>query len=272
MMRTKLNPMIAVIGIGVIVFLYVPMLAVAVYSFNDAKYGGYVWKGFSFEQGYLRLFRNEGNVLQYLQNTLVLAVASTVISTVLGTLLALAMNRFPWPRKIKGFFDLLVYLPVVTPDIVFAAAMVVAFTMLRYLSSIFDPGITNMIIAHVTFQIAFVAMVVQSRLATFGRTLEEAARDLYASNWYILRKLTLPLLAPGIFAGAMLAFTLSLDDFVISFFTKGGPESTTLPIWLQAEFRRGLKPYHHALSTIIFLTTVLLVLGLERLTRKERQT
>jgi spermidine/putrescine transport system permease protein len=114
-------------------------------------------------------------------------------------------------------------------------------------------------------------MVVQSRLATFGRSLEEAARDLYASNWYIMRRLTLPLMMPGIFAGAMLAFTLSLDDFVISFFTKGA-ESTTLPIWLQAEFRRGLKPHHHALSTLIFLATVLLVLGLERLTRKETRT
>lgn len=265
-MNKRLNPLIAIIGIGTIVFLYMPMLVVAMYSFNKAP-RGYIWRGFTTEW-YVKLFQNEA-VLEYAINTAILALTSTAISTVLGTLLAVGMNRFPWPKRLKSAFDLLVYLPVVTPDIVFAAAMVVAFTFLRYLASIFEPGMTTMIIAHVTFQVAFVAMVVQSRLATFGRSLEEAARDLYASSRYLLRRVTLPLLAPGIFAGAMLAFTLSLDDFVISFFTKG-PESTTLPIWIHSEFRRGLTPLHHALSTIIFLGTVLLVLGLERLTRKER--
>jgi spermidine/putrescine transport system permease protein len=265
-MRAKLHPLISMIGIGVIVFLYVPLFAVMLYSFNVAK-KGYVWKGFTFDW-YIKLFQNE-EVFGYARNTLVLAVVSTAISTVLGTLLALGMNRFPWPRRLKSAFDLLVYLPVVTPDIVFAAAMVVAFTFLRYLSGVFEFGMATMIIAHVTFQVAFVAMVVQSRLATFGRTYEEAARDLYASTRYLMWRIVLPMLAPGIFAGAMLAFTLSLDDFVISFFTKG-TDSTTLPIWIQSEFRRGLTPLHHALSTVIFLTTVLLVLGLERLTRKER--
>lgn len=268
MIRSRLHPLIPITGIAVIVFLYAPMLAVIIYSFNAAELG-YVWKGFSLKTGYLRLFRHE-MALKYVWNTLTLALVSTAVSSVLGTVLALGMNRFPWPRKIKAFFDALVYLPVVTPDIVFAAAMVVAFAILRHVSTVFEPGMVNMIIAHVTFQIAFVAMVVQSRLATFGRDIEEAARDLYASNWYIMWRITLPLLMPGIFAGAMLAFTLSLDDFIISFFTKGGQDSTTLPIWLQAESKRGLRPYHHALSTIIFMTTVLLVLGLERLTRKER--
>lgn len=265
-MKTKLHPAIAMLGIATIGLLYMPMLAVMLYSFNVAK-KGYVWKGFTFDW-YIRLFQNE-EVFGYARNTLMLALVSTAISTVLGTLLALGMNRFPWPKKLRTFFDLLVYLPVVTPDIVFAASMVVAFTLLRVFTSLFEPGMTTMIIAHVTFQVAFVAMVVQSRLATFGRTLEEAARDLYASTRYLMWRIVLPLLAPGIFAGAMLAFTLSLDDFVISFFTTG-PDSTTLPIWIHSEFRRGLTPLHHALSTVIFLTTVLLVLGLERLTRKEK--
>lgn len=263
-MKTRLNPIIPVIAIGTIVFLYAPMLAVAVYSFNSAK-RGYVWRGFTTDW-YAKLVQNP-DVYEYTLNTLILALTSTAISTILGTLLALGINRFPWPRRIKHGFDLLTYLPVVTPDIVFAAALVVAFTMLRYLSAIFEPGMLTMILAHVTFQVAFVAMVVQSRLATFGRTIEEAARDLYATTPYLMRRIVLPLLAPGIFAGAMLAFTLSLDDFVISFFTKG-PQSTTLPIWIHSEFRRGLTPLHHALSTIIFLTTVLLVLGLEKLTRR----
>jgi len=265
-MRAKLNPLVGALGIATIVLLYLPMIVVAIYSFNAAP-RGFVWRGFTFDW-YVRLWHSDP-AWEYATNTLILAVASTAISTLLGTLLALGMNRFPWHKRVKGGFDLLVYLPVVTPDIVFAAALVVAFALLRYVATIFEPGMTTMIIAHVTFQIAFVAMVVQARLATFGRTLEEAARDLYASTGYLMRRVTLPLLAPGIFAGAMLAFTLSLDDFVISFFTKG-PDSTTLPIWIHAEFRRGITPLHHALSTIIFLTTVLLVLGLERLTRKER--
>lgn len=265
-MKTKLNPLIGMLSIATIAFLYLPMLVVAIYSFNVAP-KGYVWKGFTL-QWYVKLFNNE-SVFEYARNTLILALTSTAVSTVLGTLLALGMNRFPWPKRLKTFFDLLVYMPVVTPDIVFAAAMVVAFSLLRYMATVFEPGMPTMILSHVTFQIAFVAMVVQSRLATFGRTLEEAARDLYATTPYLMRRVVLPLLAPGIFAGAMLAFTLSLDDFVISFFTKG-PESTTLPIWIHSEFRRGLTPLHHALSTIIFGTTVLLVLGLERLTRKER--
>jgi spermidine/putrescine transport system permease protein len=138
--------------------------------------------------------------------------------------------------------------------------------LLRAVSSIFNPGLLTMIVAHVTFQIAFVALVVQSRLATIGRTLEEAARDLYADTWILLRRVMLPLLMPGIVAGAMLAFTLSLDDFVISFFT-AGPDSTTLPIFIFASVRRGVTPEIHALSTLIFLVTVLLVIGIERLTR-----
>jgi spermidine/putrescine transport system permease protein len=116
----------------------------------------------------------------------------------------------------------------------------------------------------VTFQMAFVALVVHGRMATIGRTIEEAARDLYADTPYLLRRVLLPLLLPGIAAGAMLAFTLSLDDFVISFFT-AGPDSTTLPIFIYASVRRGVTPEIHALSTLIFLATVVLVLGLERL-------
>jgi spermidine/putrescine transport system permease protein len=127
-----------------------------------------------------------------------------------------------------------------------------------------------MIVAHVTFEVAFVALVVHSRLATIGRTVEEAARDLYAGTGGVMRRVVLPLLAPGIVAAAMMAFTLSLDDFVISFFT-AGPDSTTLPIFIYASVRRGVTPEIHALSTLIFVFTILLVLGLERLTRKGKE-
>ena len=185
----------------------------------------------------------------------------------MGTLLAIGLDRFPWGKRTNTFFDVILHIPVVIPDIILAAALVVAFGLLRFVSSIFEPGLFNMIIAHITFQIAFVALVVRSRLVSIGRDVEEAARDLFASTPYLLRRVTLPLLMPGIVAGAMLAFTLSLDDFVISFFT-AGPESITLPLFIYAAVRRTVTPEIHALSTMVVLFTVVLVVGMERFTRK----
>jgi spermidine/putrescine transport system permease protein len=258
------HPLVAALALLTLAFLYLPLMAVAVYSVNATKYG-LVWRAFTLDW-YVKLFDND-LILGAAANTLVLAVVSTVIATVLGTVLALGLDRFPWGQRINTSLDLVLHLPVVIPDIILAAALVVAFGLLRLISSVFDPGLLNMIIGHVTFQVAFVALVVRSRLAGLGREIEEAARDLYASTAYILRRVTLPLLLPGIVAGAMLAFTLSLDDFVISFFT-AGPESITLPIYIFAAVRRGVTPQIHALSTLVLLITVLLVVGVERLTRK----
>ncbi len=245
-------------------FLYLPILAVAVFSVNATRYG-LAWKGFTLDW-YSQLFQNEF-ILEAAWNTLMLAVVSTVLATILGTLLAIGLERFPWGKKTNAFLDVVLHIPVVIPDIILAAALVVAFGLLRFVSSIFEPGLFNMIIAHITFQIAFVALVVRSRLVTIGRDVEEAARDLFASTPYLLRHVTLPLLLPGIVAGAMLAFTLSLDDFVISFFT-AGPESVTLPLYIYAEVRRGVSPQIHALSTMVVLITVILIVGMERFTRK----
>jgi spermidine/putrescine transport system permease protein len=245
-------------------FLYLPLAAVALYSVNATRHG-LAWKGFTLEW-YARLPENEV-VLEAAWNTLALALASTAVATVLGTLLAIGLARFPWSHRTGTLFDLLLHLPVVIPDIVLAAALVVAFGVLRALSPIFEPGLPAMVIGHVTFQIAFVALVVRSRLAAIGREVEEAARDLFAESGYLLRRITLPLLAPGIAAGAGLAFTLSLDDFVISFFT-AGPESMTLPIYIFAAVRRGVTPQVHALSTLVVAATVAVIVTTERLTRK----
>ncbi len=261
-MSARLPRWLTLSAAAALALLYVPMLAVAVVSVNASRHG-FAWRGFTLAW-YARLL-GDRSVLEAAWNTVVLAAASTAVATVLGTALALGMSRYPWPRWLRGTLDFTVYLPVVTPDIIFAAALVIAFSVLRAASGFFQMGMTTMIIAHITFQIAFVALVVQSRLATIGRAVEEAARDLYADTRTLLRRVLLPLLMPGIAAGAMLAFTLSLDDFVISFFT-AGPESTTLPILIYASVRRGVTPEIHALSTLIFLATVLLVLGLERLT------
>lgn len=260
----KINILITTIAISTLLFLYLPLFAVAFFSVNNTKFG-IAWRGFTMDW-YLKLFQNE-LILHAAWNTLVLAVISTVISTILGTILAIGMDRFPWAKKINTTLDMTLHIPVVVPDIIFAAAMVVAFGFLRKISSLFDPGLLNMILAHITFQIAFVALVVRSRLFSIGKDAEEAARDLYASTTYLLWKVTLPLLMPGIVAGAMLAFTLSLDDFAISFFT-AGPDSVTLPLYIFAAVRRAVTPQIHALSTLVLLVTVVMVIAMERFSRK----
>ncbi|MGD9260379.1 MAG: ABC transporter permease [Desulfobacterales bacterium] len=258
------HPLITALAMFTMGFLYLPLVAVAVFSVNATRYG-LVWRGFTFDW-YIKLVQNEF-ILEAAWNTLVLAVVSTVVATILGTVLAIGMDRFPWGRKTNTFLDMVLHIPVVIPDIILAAALVVAFGLLRVISSQFEPGLFNMIIGHITFQISFVALVVRSRLVSIGRDVEEAARDLFASTPYLLRRVTIPLLLPGIVAGAMLAFTLSLDDFVISFFT-AGPESITLPLFIFAAVRRGVTPQIHALSTLVVLITVIMIIGMERFTRK----
>ena len=261
---SRSHPLISAMAIFTMGFLYLPLVAVAVFSVNATRYG-LVWRGFTLDW-YIKLIHNEF-ILEAAWNTLVLAVVSTIVATILGTALAIGMDRFPWRPKTNTFLDLVLHIPVVIPDIILAAALVVAFGLLRVVSSLFEPGLFNMIIGHITFQISFVALVVRSRLVGIGRDVEEAARDLFASTPYILRRITLPLLLPGIVAGAMLAFTLSLDDFVISFFT-AGPESVTLPLFIFAAVRRGVTPQIHALSTLVVLITVVMIVGMERFTRK----
>jgi len=257
----------AAIAAGSLALLYVPLAAVAIFSFNDSRHG-LVWRGFT-TRWYRALF-DDPQMFEYARNTLALAGISTVLATVIGTALALGIERYPWSRKTRVPIETALQLPVVTPDILFAVGLVVSFEALRGVSQIFSPGLVTMIIGHVSFQIAFVALVVRSRLVAIGPVLEEAARDLYTSGWPLFRRVILPLLLPGVVAGAMLAFTLSLDDFVISFFT-AGPSSTTLPIFIYASVRRGLSPEIHALSTLMMLSTVILVLGIERLTRFRKE-
>ncbi len=251
---------------GSLALLYVPLAAVAIFSVNDSRHG-LVWRGFT-GKWYTQLF-DDPRMWEITRNTLALATVSTALATVIGTALAIGIERFPWTRRSRLPIEATLQVPVVTPDILFAVGLVVAFELMRSVSRAFDPGLLTMILGHVSFQIAFVALVVRSRLAANGTIMEEAARDLYSSGWGLFRRVTLPLILPGVVAGAMLAFTLSLDDFVISFFT-AGPTSTTLPIFIYASVRRGLSPEIHALSTLMMLATVILVLGFERLGRFRR--
>ena len=260
------HPITLVVAYLTMLFIYLPLVGVAVFSVNDAR-RGLVWQGFTLKW-YGKLFHNDW-ILEAAWNTFLLASVSTLIATVVGTVLAIAMDRFPWGRRTHNGLDMILHIPGVIPDIIVAASLVVAFGLLRVVAPVFEPGLLNMIIGHITFQIAFVALVVRSRLAAIGSEMEEAARDLFASNWDLLRRVMLPLLMPGIIAGAMLAFTLSLDDFVISFFT-AGPDSQTLPLFIFAAVRRGVTPQVHALSTLIMLVTVMLVVFMERWSRIEK--
>ncbi|MDR1487225.1 MAG: ABC transporter permease [Deltaproteobacteria bacterium] len=258
------RPLIALTAIFSLVLLYIPSVAVAVFSVNKARYG-LAWRGFTLDW-YMKLFENE-YILNAALNSLILAVISTLVATVLGTALALGIDRSPWSGSFHRFFDLVINLPVVVPDIIMAVALTLAFNVLRMVSSAFDLGMTTLIIGHITFQISFVTLVVRSRLASLNKETDEAARDLFASSFYLFRRVTLPLIMPGVLAGAMLAFTLSLDDFIISFFTHG-PDSVTLPIFIFASLKRGLTPEIHALSTVMLLFTVVLVVLAERLARR----
>lgn len=232
------------------VFLYAPIAVVITYSFNSARRGG-PWRGFTTEW-YGRLLQSPDK-LSALRNTLVLAVASTAVSTVLGTMLGYGLSRYSFPAK--RFFAWLMYIPVVIPDIVAAVAMLMFFALLRNVTGLFELGLFTMIIAHITFQIPFIGIIVRSRLTDLDPSMEEAAHDLGADPWQTFRHVTLPLMMPGIWAGAALAFTLSIDDFVVSFFT-AGPGSTTLPILIYSSVKRGITPDINALSTLIVLASI----------------
>lgn len=245
-------------------FLYAPLAVVIVYSFNAARFGA-GWHGFT-TQWYATLWDNS-LALSATKNTVLVAVFSTAIATVLGTLLGYGMNRFRFPGK--TFFQWFLYVPVFIPDIVMAVALLLFYSLIRNWLGLLELGLTTMVLAHVTFQIPFVAIVVRSRLVGLDPALEEAARDLGANEWQTFTRVTLPLILPGVLAGGMLAFTLSLDDFVVSFFTSG-PGSTTLPILIYSSVKRGITPDINALSTLIVLASIAGTIGVALLQRGKK--
>jgi spermidine/putrescine transport system permease protein len=246
-------------------FMYAPIVVVVVYSFNAAPHGG-PWAGFT-TKWYGRLWDSPDKI-SAANNTLILAVVSTLISTVLGTMLGYGLTRYTFPGK--KLFSWLMYIPVVIPDIVMAVAMLSFFATVRHALGLFELGMVTMIIAHITFQIPFVAIVVRARMAGMDPAVEEAARDLGATGWQTFWNVTLPLMMPGVLAGAMLALTLSIDDFVVSFFTTG-PGATTLPILIYSSVKRGITPDINALSTLIVLVSVLVTIGMTLLQRPRQK-
>jgi spermidine/putrescine transport system permease protein len=240
-----------VLSIALYAFLYAPIAAVAAQSFNAGKYS-LAWRGLTLKW-YGQLGRNEA-ALHATEISLALAAISSVSSTALGTLLAMALSRGSFLGRRMAEWTL--QSVMVVPDIVMAVALLLFYAVIREWLGGFEPGLLTMTLAHITFQIPFVTLVVRARLAGLDPSLAEAARDLGANGWQSFRHVTLPLIWPGILAGLLLAFTLSLDDFVISFFTTG-PGATTLPILIYSSVKRGITPDINALSTLMVLASVL---------------
>ena len=250
----------------VFAFLYVPIVVLVVFSFNASARVN-IWGGFSF-QWYGEALRNEV-ITSAIRVSLIVALVSTVVSVVLGTAAALALDRYRF--RGRRALDGTVYLPIVIPDITMAVMLLVFFAEAFKLIDSFGPrltlGISTVALSHIAFNISFVCVVVRARLDQFDRTLEEAARDLYATGWQTFRRVTLPLIMPGIAAGGLLALTLSLDDVVISAFV-AGPGSTTLPVYVFSSIRRGVTPELNAISTLMLTASITLVLGSLALQRR----
>ena len=253
----------------VFVFFYAPILVLVIFSFNRGRFVSQ-WTGFSLAW-YAKLLQNDA-IGMALRNSLIVAVVSTVISTIMGTLVALGMERYNFRGKVT--MDSVLYLPIIIPDIAMAIMLLLFFVqagqLLGKIGINIGLGLGTIILAHVAFNISYVAVVVRARLADFDRSLEEAARDLYANEWNTFRFITLPLIAPGIVGGALLAFTLSLDDFVITFFTSG-PGSTTLPLRIYSMVKTGVTPEINALSTLMLLSSMVLVFASLVVQRRQYQ-
>jgi spermidine/putrescine transport system permease protein len=234
-------------------FLYAPLLVLIAFSFNDSK-RNIVWRGFTFKY-YGKVLENDG-LMAALSNSLTIAALATAFSIVLGTLAAVMLWRFRFPFKagVEGTMAL----PIVVPEICMGVAMLVFFAKLDWPTDLPWPlNLSAITIAHITFCFPFVAMVVRARLAGFNKEQEEAAKDLGATEWQAFRDVLLPHMKPGIIAGALLAFTLSLDDFVITFFTSG-PNTITFPVKVYSMVRFSVTPEVNAASAILIFLTILL--------------
>lgn len=252
--------------LAVFVFLYAPIAILVVFSFNDSR-RNIVWQGFTTEY-YVRAAQNTA-LLEAFSNSLIIAVVSTVLSTIIGALLALALWRFRFPGR--SALDGAAALPIVIPEICMGVALLVFFNRVGWPSGLPWPlSLTPIIIGHIAFSFPFVAVVVRARMAGFDRSLEEASKDLGASEWQTFWRVTVPFMKPGLIAGGLLAMTLSLDDFVITFFTSG-PGTLTFPVQVYSMVRFGATPEVNAASTVLIVVTVLLTIVAVRWQRPDKE-
>jgi spermidine/putrescine transport system permease protein len=254
------------VSISVMVFLYAPIIVLVIYSFNDSRYPG-SWNGFTMKW-YKQLIEAHTveacDIWRATRNTFFVAICATLFSMVLGTMAAWALYRHS--SKLQKFHQALIYAPLVVPDILMGISLLMLFVNLSI-----QLGLTTIILAHTTFCISYVALVVLGRLQDFDHTLVDAARDLGANNINVGLRILLPLLGPGIAAGGLLAFTLSVDDFVVTFFTSG-PGSTTLPVQVYSMMRHGTPTLINALSVIFIVITFSVVIFSQRILQKRSNT
>ncbi len=232
-------------------FLYTPLVVVIAYSFNDSRLNA-EWVGFTLSW-YQKLFHNE-KMLIAARNSLIIALTASAVSTVLGTMAGYALYRFR-----MRLLPVMVLAPIAIPEILMGVSLLIFFVLVGL-----KLGMVSIILSHIAFCIGFVAIVVRARLAGMDESLIEAARDLGATPWQAFRLVTLPLIMPGVVAGALMAFTLSIDDFVITFFT-AGVGSSTLPLQIYTMVKISVTPEVNAVSTLLMLLTLALILIATRL-------
>ena len=243
-----------------LLFLYAPIVILVAFSFNDSR-RNIVWQGFTLDY-YARAWGND-SLIEAFANSILIALVATAISTVIGALLALALWRFRFPGK--AALEGAAALPIVVPEICMGVALMAFFARTGWPTDLPWPlNLSPIVAGHVAFCFPFVAVVVRARMAGFDRALEEASKDLGASEWRTFWSITLPYMRPGLVAGALLAMTLSLDDFVITFFTSG-PGTVTFPVKVYSMVRFGATPEVNAASTALIAVTVLLTVLAARL-------
>ena len=230
----------------VMIFLFLPIGILVLFSFNNSELN-VVWQGFTTEW-YGKLLDN-GDLLEAFRNTLLIAVLSTSISTILGTISAVGMKKYNFPSE--KIVSKLIYIPIVIPEIVLGISLLSVFTLAGV-----ELGFWSVLLAHITFSVPFVITSVRSTLYSLPKNVEEAAEDLGAGKWKTFWYVTLPLIKPGIVSGAILAFTLSLDDVVISYFT-AGPGTNTLPLYIYSIIKTGVTPDVNALTSLMLIFTII---------------
>ena len=249
MSEKKLPLWLRIYGWAAYGYIYVPIIILMIFSFNTMKLN-IRWEGFT-TKWYGVLF-NDSQVILATRNTLTIAVISTVVATIFGTLAALALHRYRFPGY--NMSETMMYIPIVIPEVIMGISLLVLFVMLN-----FTLGLVTITLAHIAFNVPFVALVVRARLHGYDNAIDEAAMDLGANEATTFWRVTLPTIMPGVLSGAMLAFTLSLDDYVITYFT-AGPGSTTLPLRVFSMVRFMVTPEVNALSSIWVLAVFAVLL------------
>jgi len=236
-----------------LLFLYAPILTLIAFSFNDSR-RNIVWRGFTMKY-YEKALKNDG-LIEAFVNSLTIAFISTLIAVLLGAMVAVLLWRFRFPAKAP--YEGAMALPIVIPEICMGVAMLAFFSRTGWPTDLPWPlNLGSITIAHVSFSFPFAAMVIRARLVNFNRELEEAAKDLGASEWETFRDVLIPYMKPGLVAGGLLAFTLSLDDFVITFFTSG-PDTVTFPVKVYSMVRFSVTPEVNAASAVLIVITIAL--------------